>query len=449
MLLELAAKLSPSGIPTKRGKMAAKHHGSSIRLVSPEGHHPASSGWPTAPTSRSGGSTPDRAPGNNDYFDSGSLGTSLSATVTGLPLDASMVHVRLWYLIGGVWDFSDFQYTSAEIDLTPPAAVTLSASVPSGLDPVADLVAVSSSGDKDESHSKDKAVDGDTSKMWISTPRSTMQTEQITLDMGAAVDLARVRLRSRADTAGAFPQDFQIQVSNDNVDFATVHAETGFVAGAATWYAFDFSPVAARYLRIHITRSVKWGSSYTVHLAEIEAFRQNNVLGAVQLEWTAPGDDGNVGTADSYDVRYSSQPIVNERDFDRAQQVTVNQKPRLASSPESLLISGLEPESVYYFALKTADESGNFSPLSNVVAATTSGVPPRRLRIFVPPSPPERRFLWPGPPPRTMAPRGIRRRTTIFATRALPSRAQPTSRPHPRSTCPSLQPVPEATKRSR
>ena len=53
--------------------------------------------------------------GERDLYNSGSLGTSLSTTVAGLPIDGSQLFVRLWYTIGGEWQSQDFQYTA----LTP------------------------------------------------------------------------------------------------------------------------------------------------------------------------------------------------------------------------------------------------------------------------------------------------------------------------------------------
>src|SRR2546430_331878 len=41
-----------------------------------------------------------------------SQGTSVSATVSGLPLDGSSVYVRLWTLLGGTWQFNDYSYTA-------------------------------------------------------------------------------------------------------------------------------------------------------------------------------------------------------------------------------------------------------------------------------------------------------------------------------------------------
>jgi len=52
--------------------------------------------------------------GGSQILDSGSLGSSLSTTVTGLPTDGSTVHVRLWYRVSGVgWQATDIQYTAS------------------------------------------------------------------------------------------------------------------------------------------------------------------------------------------------------------------------------------------------------------------------------------------------------------------------------------------------
>jgi hypothetical protein len=52
------------------------------------------------------------SPGASSYFDSGSLGSALSTTVTGLPANGSTVRVRLWYRIAGLWSFQDYAFTS-------------------------------------------------------------------------------------------------------------------------------------------------------------------------------------------------------------------------------------------------------------------------------------------------------------------------------------------------
>lgn len=93
--------------------------------------------------------------------------------------------------------------------------------------------------------------------------------------------------------------------------------------------------------------------------------------GSVTLTWTAPGDDENTGQATTYDIRYSSSPILTDTDFDSATQVTGEPAPNLAGTKETSTIFGLEHGTKYYFALKTVDDAGNVSEMSNVVSART------------------------------------------------------------------------------
>jgi len=97
----------------------------------------------------------------------------------------------------------------------------------------------------------------------------------------------------------------------------------------------------------------------------------------VHLTWTAPGDDGNIGTAHSYDIRYSNADITpaNWTSADAAQ-LALPLTPSLAGTFETALVITLDQGTTYYFAIKTEDNDGYISYLSNVVNTTTSGTPP-------------------------------------------------------------------------
>lgn len=88
------------------------------------------------------------------------------------------------------------------------------------------------------------------------------------------------------------------------------------------------------------------------------------------LVWTAPGDDGNSGTAAEYDLRYATFPIT-EGTFANAIPATGVPSPAPAGTPQGHAILGLTPCTDYWFALKTRDEVGNWSALSNVAQAST------------------------------------------------------------------------------
>jgi chitodextrinase len=89
------------------------------------------------------------------------------------------------------------------------------------------------------------------------------------------------------------------------------------------------------------------------------------------LAWTAVGDDSLSGTATSYDIRYSTAPIT-AANFSSATAATGGPTPAAPGTAQSLIVRGLSRQVTYYFALRTADEAGNRSALSNVPSATTT-----------------------------------------------------------------------------
>jgi hypothetical protein len=96
----------------------------------------------------------------------------------------------------------------------------------------------------------------------------------------------------------------------------------------------------------------------------------NPTSNSITLSWTAPGDDGNNGTATSYDIRYSTSPIT-DANWASATQATGEPTPLAAGTSQSFTVTGLLPATTYYFAIKTSDEVPNLSGLSNIPQGTT------------------------------------------------------------------------------
>ncbi len=94
---------------------------------------------------------------------------------------------------------------------------------------------------------------------------------------------------------------------------------------------------------------------------------------SVQLNWTAPGDDGSTGTATSYDIRYSTSAIT-AGNFSSATQVSGAPAPAAAGTNQNVTVSGLTADTTYYFAMKTADAVPNWSTISNVPSAAHRGL---------------------------------------------------------------------------
>ena len=104
--------------------------------------------------------------------------------------------------------------------------------------------------------------------------------------------------------------------------------------------------------------------------------------GGVTLTWTAPGDDGDKGTAAVYQIKHATKPILEfvphpeKMDthvaFWGSENVADEPAPKAAGGKESYTVKGLAPGK-YYFAVKSRDEAPNQSPISNVVSVKIGG----------------------------------------------------------------------------
>ncbi|MBL92101.1 MAG: hypothetical protein CMH56_09880, partial [Myxococcales bacterium] len=100
-----------------------------------------------------------------------------------------------------------------------------------------------------------------------------------------------------------------------------------------------------------------------------------NINGTINITWTSVGDSGNNGGAASYDIRYSTS-LIDDSNFENATAFVYGLTPKTAGQNEQTTVSALTYEQDYYLAIKAIDESGNVSPISNVVMASTADVAP-------------------------------------------------------------------------
>ncbi len=97
------------------------------------------------------------------------------------------------------------------------------------------------------------------------------------------------------------------------------------------------------------------------------------VPGEMTIHWTAPGDDGNNGTADHYIIKCSST-IITELNWGLAPSIPNPPLPLPAGSIQSFTFSGLNRGAPYYLAIKTYDRAGNVSVISNVIRKFAGGL---------------------------------------------------------------------------
>ena len=106
------------------------------------------------------------------------------------------------------------------------------------------------------------------------------------------------------------------------------------------------------------------------------ATAQTSADSTIVLHWTASGDDGAVGTASAYDLRYRTVGISGTDTlswWNAATRVTGLPTPHASGAPDSMRVRGLIPLTTYYFVLRVADEVPNWSGYSNLAVKATSG----------------------------------------------------------------------------
>jgi hypothetical protein len=92
---------------------------------------------------------------------------------------------------------------------------------------------------------------------------------------------------------------------------------------------------------------------------------------SVTLTWAVPNSQGYTRQPTEYDIRYATYPL-DESNWDAATQVQGEPVPGELGQEQSFTITDLNPNTTYHIALRTTDEWGNTSWLSNVVSPTTA-----------------------------------------------------------------------------
>ncbi len=90
---------------------------------------------------------------------------------------------------------------------------------------------------------------------------------------------------------------------------------------------------------------------------------------SITVFWTATGDDGPLGSAAAFEVRYHSVPIT----ADNWEAATIGSTAAsvAAGQRNQAAITGLSPDLTYHIAVRQRDEHDNWSPTSNDLAAET------------------------------------------------------------------------------
>lgn len=148
------------------------------------------------------------------------------------------------------------------------------------------------------------------------------------------------------------------------------------VGDPADWPEYGHDPWNTGCLETDARRPGKVGD-----LAAEPVLEDGDLVG-VKLTWTAPGDDGRLGRAMCYEIRFMDRPLDGNNWDEAASLAEGKPLPAEPGEAEEMFIplellqrilggggDGDGPAEIF-FALQARDEVGNLSPLSNVASVT-------------------------------------------------------------------------------
>jgi hypothetical protein len=155
---------------------------------------------------------------------------------------------------------------------------------------------------------------------------------------------------------------------------------TGLFSGTKYYFAIKSFDERPNYSPLsNIASATTYSSDDSTPPARIDNLKvAETTETTATLTWTAVGDDGSTGTATAYEIRYETAEV-NSANWDFAIKLSGIPQPKPAGENETFLVTGLDQETTYYFAIKAADEVPNWSPVSNSASGTTKGTGLPRL----------------------------------------------------------------------
>ena len=203
----------------------------------------------------------------------------------------------------------------------------------------------------------EKAIDGNpTTSAYTSYGRDLPISWQV--DLGALQYVQKVRIFWGV----AYSTDYEIQLSQDNVNYITVFHQTSAPAysdGAGTYQDHDFSPLAARYVRIQ-TNTNNW-----VRIYEVEVYGLGECYATMAPPTMVSASLVSATTTTATLSVSGTDALSNPTNM-----FVVNGNTYIASAGQ-IVVEGLTPCTQYNLAVYTLDRNG-VSSATNPVAANQS-----------------------------------------------------------------------------
>ena len=184
----------------------------------------------------------------------------------------------------------------------------------------------------------------------------------------------------------------EMDVFVDNIFKATINANNPVATWQKTWSLP--SALSAGYHTVKVVH--KSGSFIDIDAIEISGALDSTPpaaiddlqavtgtsMGSVDLSWTAVGDNGTIGIATSYLVKYRTDTAITSANWDDTNTKSVTTgipSPQTSGQMETMTVYGLTPGQTYYFAVRAQDEvpnTGAVSTITNNSSAVAFNPPP-------------------------------------------------------------------------
>lgn len=199
----------------------------------------------------------------------------------------------------------------------------------------------------------------------VSSFTATAGDSQVSLSWAnPATDFAGVTILRKTGSYPTSPTDGTFVYDSTGTSYVNI----GLTNGIAYYYKAFSHDAVLNYASGAQATSTPVDTTFPASITTLSATPIN--ARSITLNWTAVGDNGNIGTAASYDARYSTA-VITAANFSLATQASGEPLPKASGGAESMTVTNLAGATTYYFAIKATDASGNAGGISNVPNAKT------------------------------------------------------------------------------
>ncbi|MFH1415964.1 MAG: LamG-like jellyroll fold domain-containing protein [Elusimicrobiota bacterium] len=165
--------------------------------------------------------------------------------------------------------------------------------------------------------------------------------------------------------------DYSIQIPTDtSAGGKEGYTITGLTASATYYIWIKIRDKAMSWSPISNSTSTTAGADVTAPGQIDDLYvEEGSYPGQIELIWTAPGDNGTIGNAAGYELKYATFEITGANYDSCDSWDTSSWIPLDPESTENKVLADLDHTKTYWFAIKAYDEAPNYAVMSNTASA--------------------------------------------------------------------------------